>query len=147
MGINDRESLINVLECCCTLSHNGPKCANCEYADLFHNADCETYLLRDALALLKAQKPKVLTWQEVIGSVLECKPVYIEVRESEDKEPGDDRWAMMQQYKDNLTNGMLMAKSSYIISEVMFEKDYGKVWRCWDKEPTDEQRQNEPWKE
>ena len=101
--------------------------------------------MRDALALLKAQEPKLLTWQEVIGSVLECKPAYIEVRESEDKEPGDDRWVMLQQYKDNLANGMLMAKSSYIESEVMFEQDYGKVWRCWDKEPTDGQRLAVKW--
>lgn len=86
-----------------------------------------------------------MTWREVIGAVLGCKPVYIEVQDSEDKEPGDDRWVMLQQYKDNLTNGMLMAKSSYIESEVMFERNYGKVWRCWDKKPTYEQRRAAPW--
>jgi hypothetical protein len=53
----DMEKVIKELECCVSLSHNGSKCANCDYADEFHNGDCETYLLRDALALLKAQEP------------------------------------------------------------------------------------------
>jgi len=50
-----REKVIKELECCVSLNHNGSKCANCDYADEFHNGDCETYLLSDALALLKAQ--------------------------------------------------------------------------------------------
>lgn len=127
------------------------RCGGCPYfnGDSGYGVSCRDELLDDLYELLEtreeAQEPKLLTWLEVIGSVLECKPVYIEVRESEDKEPGDDRWAMMQQYKDNLTNGMLMAKSSYIISEVMFEPDYGVVWRCWDKEPTKKQRKAAKW--
>lgn len=52
-----REKVIKELECCVSLNYNGSKCANCDYADEFHNGDCETYLLRDALALLKAQEP------------------------------------------------------------------------------------------
>lgn len=48
-----REKVIKELECCVSLNHNGLKCANCDYADEFHNGDCETYLLSDALALLK----------------------------------------------------------------------------------------------
>ena len=57
VGMTDREKVIKELECCVSLKHNGPKCANCDYADEFHNGDCETYLLSDALALLKAQEP------------------------------------------------------------------------------------------
>ena len=26
-----------------------------------------------------------------------------------------------------------------------FEKDYGKTWRCWTKQPTPEQQENTPW--
>lgn len=55
-----REKVIKELECCVNLVSNGPKCANCDYADEFHNGDCETYLLRDALALLKAQEPRLI---------------------------------------------------------------------------------------
>lgn len=56
MEINEqdrRDKVIKELECCISLNHNGSKCANCDYADEFHNGDCETYLLSDALALLK----------------------------------------------------------------------------------------------
>lgn len=52
-----REKVIKELECCISLNHNGSKCANCDYADEFHNGDCETYLLSDALTMLKAQEP------------------------------------------------------------------------------------------
>jgi len=55
--VTDREKVIKELECCVSLNHNGSKCANCDYADEFRNGDCETYLLSDALALLKAQEP------------------------------------------------------------------------------------------
>lgn len=27
-----------------------------------------------------------------------------------------------------------------------FKKDYGKTWRCWSAQPTDEQMEAEPWK-
>ena len=27
----------------------------------------------------------------------------------------------------------------------MYDDDYGYLWRCWDKEPTDEQREATPW--
>ena len=94
---------------------------------------------------LKAQEPRVMTWHEVIGAVLECKPVFIEAKDSEDKEQGDDRWAMVTQYKDSITNGMIHAMSSYITSEILFEDWYGKTWRCWTSKPTNKQRQETKW--
>lgn len=101
--------------------------------------------MRDALALLKAHDPRVMTWQEVIGAAIECKPLYVEVKDSEDKEPGDDRWAMVTQYKDSITNGMIRAMSSYVTSEVLFAEDYGKRWRCWTSRPTKEQMEALKW--
>ena len=102
-------------------------------------------LVLDVLALLKAQEPRVMTWKEVIGAAIECKPVYIEVKDSDDKEPGDDRWAMVTQYKDSITNGMIRAMSSYITSEILFKDWYGKTWRCWTSRPSDEQREAVKW--
>lgn len=99
----------------------------------------------DAIAILKAQEPRVLTWREVIGAALECKPVFIEVKDGEDKEPGDDRWAMVTQYKDSITNGMIRAMSSYITSEVLFKDWYGKTWRCWTSRPDNKRRTETPW--
>lgn len=102
-------------------------------------------IVGNALALLKAQEPRVMTWQEVIGTAIECKPLYIEVKDSEDKEPGDDRWAMVTQYKDSITNGMIRAMSSYITSEILFKDWYSKTWRCWTSCPTKEQMEETPW--
>ena len=141
----DREKVIKELECCTTLNHNGTKCANCEYANQFINGDCQIYLLRDALELLKAQEPTVMTWKELIAAALGCSPVYIEVKENEDKESCDDRWAMMTQFRDNITNGVIRAMSSYVTSEILFAEWYGKTWRCWTSKPTDEQRKAVKW--
>lgn len=98
-----------------------------------------------AIEALTTQEPKVMTWREIIGAALECKPVFIEVKDGEDKEPGDDRWAMVTQYKDSITNGMICAMSSYITNEILFDKCYGRTWRCWTTRPTDEYREKEPW--
>ena len=105
-----------------------------------------TERLYDTIALLKAQEPRVMAWRNVIGAALECKPVYIEVKDSEDKELRDDRWAMVTQYKDSITNGMIRAMSSYVTSEILFADWYNKSWRCWTSSPTDEQREATPWK-
>lgn len=98
-----------------------------------------------AIEALKDHEPRVMTWREVIGAAIECKPLYVEVKDSEDKEPGDDRWAMVTQYKDSITNGMIRAMSSYITSEILFKDWYGKTWRCWTSYPTKEQMEEIPW--
>lgn len=95
--------------------------------------------------LLAAQELRLMTWPEVIGAAIECKPLYIEVKDSEDKEPGDDRWAMVTQYKDSITNGMIRAMSSYVTSEILFAEDYGKRWRCWTSRPNEKRRAETPW--
>lgn len=104
-----------------------------------------TDAIEQALALLKAQAQRVMTWQDVIGAAIECKPLYIEVKDSKDKEPGDDRWAMVTQYKDSITNGMIRAMSSYVTSEILFAEDYGKRWRCWTSRPDEKRRAETPW--
>ena len=101
--------------------------------------------IKDIPAVDEQQGPRVMTWQDVIGAAIECKPLYIEVKDSEDKEPGDDRWAMVTQYKDSITNGMIRAMSSYVTSEVLFAEDYGKRWRCWTSRPTYAQREAVKW--
>ena len=103
------------------------------------------YARYSADRLLKSQEPRVMTWQNVIGAAIECKPLYIEVKNSEDKEPGDDRWAMVTQYKDSITNGMIRAMSSYITSEILFKDWYGKTWRCWTSRPDQATREAIPW--
>ena len=144
--MTDREKVIKGLECCLGKGQKRGMCEDCPYDTNAGRMKCNLGDMHvDALALLKAQEPMVATWQDVIGAAIECKPLYIEVKDSEDKEPGDDRWAMVTQYKDSITNGMIRAMSSYVTSEVLFAEDYGKRWRCWTSRPTDEQREATPW--
>ena len=99
----------------------------------------------EVMEYLAAQEPMVMTWRDVIGAALECKPVYIEVKDSEDKERGDDRWAMLTQYKDSIANGMIRAMSSYVTSEVLFADWYNKSYRCWTSRPDEKTREATPW--
>lgn len=54
--MNDREKIIKGLECCLANGHN-----NCPYKSTDEGIDkvtcCTTYLMKDAIALLKAQEP------------------------------------------------------------------------------------------
>jgi len=94
---------------------------------------------------MSQNEPRVMTWQDVIGAAIECKPIYIEVKDSDIKEPGDDRWAMVTQHRDSFTNGMIRAMSSYVTSEILFKEFYGKTWRCWNTKPSKEDMEAEPW--
>lgn len=121
-----------------------------EYIKLLESSRDEWQkIAQKAIAKLKtlsrAQEPRVMTWQDVIGAAIECKPLYIEVKDSEDKEPGDDRWAMVTQYKDSITNGMILAMSSYVTSEILFAEDYDKRFRCWTSRPDEKRMTETPW--
>lgn len=99
----------------------------------------------ERIGKLKAQEPRVMIWQDVIGAVIQCKPLYIEMKDIDYEEPGGNRWAMMTQYGDSLTNGMICAMSSYITRETLFKDWYNKTWRCWTSRPTEEQRNAVKW--
>lgn len=145
--MTDREKAIKGLKCCAFGRDICDTCPynNCIDCDMNKAAKVPMVVLRDVLTLLKAQEPRVITWRDVIGAAIECKPLFIEVKDSEDKEPGDDRWAMVTQYKDSVTNGMICAMSSYVTSEILFADDYGKSWRCWTSEPSEELRKKVKW--
>lgn len=123
------------------------RCGSCPYfnGDSGYGVTCRDELLDDLYEMLESQEPRVLSWREVIVSALECKSVYIEVKESEDKELGDDRWATITQFRDNKTNGMIRTMSSYVTSEILFQEFYGKTWRCWNTKPSKEDMEAEPW--
>lgn len=84
-----------------------------------------------AIALLKAQEPRVMTleeipyavfgWMEVFGQLIPCvlEDVYV-----------DDTVGFA-----NIEDG----------HDYMCASDYGKTWRCWTSCPTDEQMEVTPW--
>ena len=70
--MNDREKIIKGLECCLANAHN-----NCPYKSTDEGIDkvtsCTTYLMKDALALLKAQEPRVMTLEDLSEICVEFK--------------------------------------------------------------------------
>ena len=138
----DREKVIKGLECCTaelgTNQHQDDFCAVCPYKDkdpeswyCFHKID----LMRDALALLKAQEPRVMTLEEV--KMLDRDYYYLEAMRS----PGKELREIVGAY--GLT--CVTWPSITWARQTMGDGGYGKTWRCWTSRPTDEQREKEPW--
>lgn len=88
-------------------------CKTCPY-ERVKGKGCCSQIIDDAIALLKAQEPRVMTLEEALNSLV------IEYRSGKLREVG----------KHVFTEG-----AEY----------YGIIWRVWDKMPTDEQREKEPW--
>lgn len=132
------EKVIKGLECCLANGHN-----NCPYESTDEGIDkvtsCTTYLMRDALALLKAQQPRVMTLEEVMQHNNQDGCVWFE-------QPTYNAVAAFVMRDEDYTEII----SPYILGEpinhgYMANKFYGKAWRCWTSRPTDEQREAEAW--
>lgn len=89
----------------------------------------------DAIALLKAQEPRVMTLEEIINSQL-LGLVYYECK-GESPEP-----AYIFHANKYCVDVMTMGKEN---TEAKEYKDYGVHWRAWNNEPTEAQREAEPW--
>ena len=88
--------------------------------------------MRDALELLKAQEPRVLTLEEVQS----CEnAMWIELL------GGKGFYAFVL---DRMKNGILeiSTRAAYLR---YYSKDYDATWRCWTSRPTDEQREVTLW--
>lgn len=137
--MTELEKVVKGLECCittCTLD----ECEKCPYIGKrdFVRIECETDLLRDALALLKARISRMLTLDEIIAACGE--PVWFE----ENTLQGSyGAWGVVkginEPYKAVEIGGVrytYWAKAKYNIT-----------WRCWTSRPTDEQRKAVKWDE
>ncbi len=135
-----REKVIKGLECCCVKPV--PECEACPYADEV-DGTCFTMdkMLSDALALLKAQEPRVMTWQEIVDAAPQMPFIWLESKENHDRV-----------FQSILFKTWLWDSTVTIITVMtqgwLFEgyhADYGKTWRCWTSRPTDEQRKAAKW--
>lgn len=117
---------------------HGFNCTACPY---FKRCESSGYLLgfplmKDALALLKAQEPRVMTLGEV-----EARPYGYVLIETDKK--GSLRWV----------DALLFCKNTnfsfdFITMEGrarLLGAEYNKEWRCWTSRPTDEQREEVKW--
>lgn len=143
----DREKVVNGLACC-----RWDECKKCQYHG---QSDCFEELLADALALLKAQEPRVLTAEEMEQAGKNGDAVYVET-------PDDGCfWALAypgeEPPKDKPFNypGGVRFNAMEVNGEVYDGDFYGMTlpdgrvhhlaWRCWTAPPTDEQREATPW--
>lgn len=97
----------------------------------------------DAIALLKAQEPKVMTLEEVQKTPYTT-PIYCEWRE------GEVHTALIRPTQKMRVKGYVeMYTDDEDIGLLNYEMhimdSYGKTWRCWTSRPTDEQREATPW--
>ena len=113
-GMVDREKVVKALKCCHQI--NQTECFKCPYS---RGNGCTYALMRDALALLKAQEPRVMTLEE--ASAVEV--VWVE---------------------DRGTNTVFLCLVRNNMNDSELYK-YGIQWRVWSARPTDEQRKETPW--
>ena len=97
--------------------------------------DCvEVSLLRDALALLKAQEPRMISWQDAESMRL-C---WVETRFPHTISPAD-----LIHYFDESPNITVFRIHQNAMDWPLDE--YGIKWRCWNNEPTNEQMKAVKW--
>lgn len=129
--MNELENVINGLECCS--KGDCADCDNCTYRGVKTDVPCESTLMRNALALLKAQEPRVMTATEAYTADY----VYIEfdgvitpaIRTTNERDGHRESYFATQQ----------------LGGDWMRWDDYGITWRCWTSRPTDEQREAVKW--
>ena len=92
-------------------------------------------LLQDALALLKAQEPRVMTLEEV--NALDWDYCYLE----QERLPGNEYRGMLGKYIMTCVTwpSITAAKISQGVDS------YGKTWRCWTSRPDEKVRAETPW--
>lgn len=130
----EREKVIKGLECC--IRDNDPM--RHYYCPYYMDNDCLNTMLRDALAPLKAQQPRVMDYDE-LGGTINNAAVWLEFYGSK-----------------NLSIAILCDRSEitgawqifdYLSGKkhVMLRMSYGESWRCWTNRPTDAEREAAPW--
>ena len=89
----------------------------------------------ETIALLKAQEPRVMMLEEV--KAFEWDYCYLE----QERQPGKEYRMIVGDYALTCITWPCIASMRIVHGD----DSYGVKWRCWDKKPTDEQRENTPW--
>ena len=145
VGMMDREKVIKglqgVFRCVSPVTYT---CGDCPYQD--NRVECIRRVLNDALALLKAQEPRVMTLEEVdaLGDNaivwLECL-YFIDGKNTTELKP-----AIYQ--SDNSSpeeDGYYCVVSSWSKSGFYHKDSYMSDWRCWTSRPDEKRRAETPW--
>lgn len=114
-------------------------CEKCPYSNVHY---CCDQIIDDALELLKAQEPRVMTLEDVMKLRFND-VVYFEMTVSGVVIP-----AIVIDVIEHMPDGDIGIVQFRLIQEPTANCDleyYGKKWRCWTSRPTDEQREETPW--
>ena len=142
--MTDREKVIKGLECCKPImtQYGLGACDACPYdrASIpeYGICDCLFSLLTDALDLLKAQEPRVMTLEEIQQSLRGGDTAFLL-----DVEDRLLIWTLYMAY--NARTNCIVLRDDTDDVHVLRMEDYGVTWRCWTARPTDEQREAEAW--
>lgn len=106
-------------------------CEDCPYyAQLTADGECTTWLMRDALDLLKEREARVMTRGEIIKLNdwvwVDYKDAFNGYEYKLDYDSDCDR----VEWLNGATDGM---------------EEYGKTWRCWNARPSEQQMRDTPW--
>lgn len=142
------EAVIKGLECC--QACDGYTCRNCcPYHDRNEPEDqptCTCRLAHDALALLKAQEPRVMTLEE-LGKLQEDDVVYVEIKSVLDIDItciSVEIIRFVKEVQDPVAWIELHTTDSIGFFET--RKSIEPNWRCWTAYPTDAQMKAVKWK-
>lgn len=139
--MDKRERVMNGLECCIKAIDDCECTDNCPYeSQCWYGTDGTIYLdlMRDALELLKAQEPRVLTLEEV-----EALPYGHVIIETDKNDP--IRWldALLFIKNTNFSFDFITLEGK----ARLLGTEYNREWRCWTAWPTEEQRKAVKWDE
>ena len=142
-SMTDIEKVIKGLEC--AIGTRGIKtCDDCPYDNDFNCIGCDI-VMRDALALLKEQEPRMLMLEELKQSVCPC---WFESRNTYMGQEGF--WIIPDFFTERLMHYVFSIPSKhknhtdYAYSD-LGQASYNRTWRCWTSKPTDEQRKAVKW--
>lgn len=136
--MTDREKVISALECC--NDPERPKCYKCPEQGPGFGYACRDNVWTAALALLKAQQPRVMTLEEI-------RVIYH--RREDHVWPFDTPPYLWVETNGRTVSYWMSWNNVVACLEGQFPKydpdDYGKTWRLLTARPTNEQREAEPW--
>lgn len=145
----DAENLKKVkkaLECCakkvCIYKDTEKKCPYWELCGEYEGSfeDCTTALSKDALALLKAQEPRMMSLEEVLNAENTAEPLWCEFIDC-----AHGSWRMGWKLKTKGKREVQHIFENPLERAIVWESQYEKGWRCWTSRPTNEQREATPW--
>ena len=136
-SVTQGEKVITGLECC--ISGNPAICkrVGCPYAEEHDGIGdtCIDHLMADALALLKAQGPRVMTYEELStidgAFIIESSAVH------------PLEWVFF--FDTDANSDAVWVQGFDGERYIVYQEDYGKYIHCWTSRPTDEQREAVKW--